>query len=49
MNAIFREICHGDIEKVRERIAKDSAVENEVFTGTKPKNDMAQSPLQMAV
>lgn len=49
MNAMFKEIRHGDIEKVRERIAKNPDVVNEVFTGTKPKKDAAQSPLQVAI
>ena len=49
MNAMFKEIRHGDIEKIRERIAKNPAVVNEVFTGTKPKKDIAQSPLQVAI
>ena len=49
MNAMFKEIRHGDIEKIRERIAKNPAVVNEVFTGTKPKKDIEQSPLQVAV
>lgn len=37
MNVMFKEIRQGDIEKVRERIAKNPAVVNEVFNGTKPK------------
>lgn len=49
MNAMFKEIRHGDIEKVRERITKNPSVVNEVFTGTKPKKDIAQSPLQVAI
>ena len=49
MNAMFKEIRHGDIEKIRARIAKNPAVVNEVFTGTKPKKDIAQSPLQVAI
>ena len=49
MNAMFKEIRHGDIEKIRERIAKNPSVVNEVFTGTKPKKDIAQSPLQVAI
>lgn len=49
MNAMFKEIRHGDIEKVRERIAKNPSAVNEVFTGTKPKKDIGQSPLQVAI
>ena len=49
MNAMFKEIRHGDIEKIRMRIAKNLAVVNEVYTGTKPKKDIGQSPLQVAI
>lgn len=49
MNAMFKEIRHGDIEKIRVRIAKNSAVVNEIYTGTKPKKDIGQSPLQVAI
>lgn len=49
MNAMFKEIRHGDLEKVRERIAKNPSVVNEVFTATKPKKDIGQSPLQVAI
>lgn len=49
MNAMFKEIRHGDIETVRERIAKNPAVVNEAFDGTKPKKDIGQSPLQVAI
>lgn len=49
MNAMFKEIRHGDIEKIRVRIAKNPAVVNEIFTGTKPKKDIGQSPLQVAI
>lgn len=49
MNAMFKEIRHGDIEKVRERIAKNPSVVNEVFTGAKPLKDIGQSPLQVAI
>ena len=49
MNAMFKEIRHGDIEKIRARIAKNPAVVNEIFTGTKPKKDIGQSPLQVAI
>lgn len=49
MNAMFKEIRHGDIEKIRSRIAKNPAVVNEIFTGTKPKKDIGQSPLQVAI
>lgn len=49
MNVMFKEIRHGDIEKIRVRIEKNSAVVNEIFTGTKPKKDIGQSPLQVAI
>lgn len=49
MNAMFKEIRHGDIEKIRVRIAKNPVVVNEIFTGTKPKKDIGQSPLQVAI
>lgn len=49
MNVMFREIRQGDIEKIRMRIAKDPAVVNEIYTGTKPKKDIGQSPLQVAI
>lgn len=49
MNVIFKEIRHGDIGKIRERIKKNPAIVNEVYTGTKPKKDIGQSPLQVAV
>lgn len=49
MNAMFKEIRHGDIEKIRVRIAKNSGVVNEIYTGTKPKKDIGQSPLQVAI
>lgn len=49
MNVMFKEIRQGDIEKVRGRIAKNPAVVNEVFDGTKPKKDIGQSPLQVAI
>lgn len=49
MDVMFKEIRQRDIEKVRERIAKNPAVVNEVFNGTKPKKDIGQSPLQVAI
>jgi len=49
MNTMFKEIRHGDIEKIRTRIAKNPAVVNEIYTGSKPKKDIGQSPLQVAV
>lgn len=49
MNAVFKEIRHGDIEKIRTRIAKNPAIVNEIYTGTKPKKDVGQSPLQVAI
>lgn len=49
MNVMFREIRRGEIEKIRARIAKKPAVVNEIFTGTRPKKDIGQSPLQVAV
>ncbi len=49
MNTMFKEIRHGEIEKIRARIAKNSAVVNEIYTGTRPKKDIGQSPLQVAV
>lgn len=49
MNVMFKEIRHGDIEKIRMRIAKNPAVVNEIYTGTKPKKDIGQSPLQVAM
>lgn len=33
MNAMFKEIRQGNIEKIRVRIAKTPAVVNEVFNG----------------
>lgn len=49
MNAMFKEIRQGDIEKVKARIEKNPDVVNEVFTGKKPLKDIGQSPLQVAV
>lgn len=49
MNAMFKEIRHGDIEKIRARIERDPAVVNEIYTGAKPKKDIGQSPLQVAI
>lgn len=44
MNAMFKEIRQGDIEKVKARIEKNPDVVNEVFTGKKPLKDIGQSP-----
>ena len=33
MNVLFKEIRQGNIENIRERIEKNPAVVNEVFTG----------------
>ena len=49
MNAMFKEIRQGDIEKIWARIEKKTVVVNEVFTGKKPLKDIGQSPLQVAV
>lgn len=49
MNAMFKEIRHGDIEKIRIRIARNPAIVNEIYTGAKPKKDIGQSPLQVAI
>ncbi len=49
MNVMFKEIRHGEIEKIRMRIEKNPAVVNEIYTGTKPKKDIGQSPLQVAI
>ncbi|MDE7200901.1 MAG: ankyrin repeat domain-containing protein [Lachnospiraceae bacterium] len=49
MNTMFKEIRHGELEKILARIAKNSAVVNEIYTGTRPKKDIGQSPLQVAV
>lgn len=49
MNVMFKEIRHGDIEKIRTRIENDPDVVNEVYTGKKPLKDIGQSPLQVAI
>lgn len=49
MNVLFKEIRQGSIEKIKERIEKNPAVVNEVFTGKKPLKDIGQSPLQVAL
>ena len=49
MNTLFKEIRQGNIEKIKERIAKNPSVVNEVFTGKKPLKDIGQSPLQVAL
>ena len=49
MNVLFKEIRQGNIENIRERIEKNPAVVNEVFTGKKPLKDIGQSPLQVAL
>ena len=49
MNVLFKEIRQGNIENIRERIKKNPAVVNEVFTGKKPLKDIGQSPLQVAL
>lgn len=49
MNVMFKEIRHGEIEKIQMRIEKNPNVVNEIYTGTKPKKDIGQSPLQVAI
>ena len=46
---IFKDIRHNDIDAVRNTIKKRPAVVNEVFDGQKPKKDVGQSPLQVAI
>ena len=49
MNVMFKEIRHGNIEKIQERIAKKPSVVNEVFMWKRPLKDIGQSPLQVAL
>lgn len=49
MKKLFKDIRHNDIEAVRNAIKKKPAVVNEIFDGQKPKKDVGQSPLQVAI
>ena len=49
MKKIFKDIRHNDIDAVRNTIKKRPAVVNEIFDGQKPKKDVGQSPLQVAI
>lgn len=49
MQKFFKDIRHNDIDAVRNAIKKKPAVVNEIFDGQKPKKDVGQSPLQVAI
>lgn len=49
MNKLFADIRHGDIDAVKSAISKNPEVVNEMFSGSKPKKDIGQSPLQVAL
>ena len=49
MNKLFADIRQGDIDAVKSAISKKPEVVNEIFTGSKPKKDIGQSPLQVAL
>ena len=49
MKKLFKDIRHNDIDAVHNTIRKKPAVVNEVFDGQKPKKDVGQSPLQVAI
>lgn len=49
MNKLFKDIRQGNIESVKAIIEKKPESVNEIFTGTKPKKDIGQSPLEVAI
>ena len=49
MNKLFKDIRQGNIDSVKAIIEKKPEAVNEIFTGTKPKKDIGQSPLQVAL
>lgn len=49
MNKLFKDIRQGNVEAVRKAIEKKPQVVNEIYTGSAPKKDVAQSPLQVAL
>ena len=49
MNKLFADIRHGDFDAVKSAISKNPEVVNEMFSGSKPKKDIGQSPLQVAL
>ena len=49
MNKLFKDIRQGNIDSVKAIIEKKLEAVNEIFTGTKPKKDIGQSPLQVAL
>lgn len=49
MNKLFKDIRQGNIDSVKAIIEKKPEAVNEIFTGTKPKKDIGQSPLEVAI
>ena len=49
MNKLFKDIRQGNIESVKAIIEKNPESANDIFTGTKPKKDIGQSPLEVAI
>lgn len=49
MNKLFKDIRQGNIESVKVIIEKKPESVNCIFTGAKPKKDIGQSPLEVAI
>ncbi len=49
MNKFFKVIRDGDYNTAEEMIKKNPNIVNEIYTASKPKKDIGQSPLQVAI